>query len=413
MNPLSWLPKLAQDIRASYWFIPSVLTVLAIVAAQFSIWFDHDTELMDTLLPDSASDTQAEGARTTLAVISQSVIGVTGVMFSMTLVAVSFASGNFGPRLIGNFMRDRGNQWSLGILISTFVYALIILRAVQSPVGEDVDLFVPQLSLIVALGLTFVSVGTVIYFVHHVPETINVANITAALGKALCADVRALIDSRRDRAETAPVALPDRAPDREVRLDRAGYVQTLDHDRIDRLAEEEGWIVEITADPGQFVSPHTPVARLWTASAPGDDPLEELRGSFILGDIQTEAQNLEFIVAQLVEMLARALSPGVNDPFTAMSCLDWLYAGTEAAICHRGGLSVPPAGRVHHRQLDAAILLDAGLGASRAYVAGDRLATDHFNMLLDRLLDRTGQGDLADRIAGLRIAAPPKADAPV
>ncbi|MEY8839441.1 DUF2254 family protein, partial [Cribrihabitans sp. XS_ASV171] len=180
--------KTFYDIRASYWFVPTCLALLAVVLAQVTLWIDGHPDWVGTVLPESMIHTQIDGARTTLSVIAQSVIGVAGVMFSITMVAVSFASGNFGPRLIGNFMRDRGNQWSLGILISTFVYALIILRAVQSKFGAE-EAFVPQLSLVVAMGLAFLSVMVVIYFVHHVPETINVSNIAARLGRELCHDL--------------------------------------------------------------------------------------------------------------------------------------------------------------------------------------------------------------------------------
>lgn len=133
MNKRALLLKLAQDMRASYWFIPANMVLFAIVLAYGSEWLDHNAEILPFQFPESLIDTQVEGARSTLSTIATSVIGVTGVMFSMTIVAVSFAAGNYGPRLIGNFMRNRGNQISLGILIATFVYALLILRAVQDP----------------------------------------------------------------------------------------------------------------------------------------------------------------------------------------------------------------------------------------------------------------------------------------
>ena len=181
----AYVLKIAQDVRSSYWFIPSTLVVAALLLSELTQWIDHNPDMLPVALPDDFLNTQVDGARQTLAVIAQSIIGVTGVMFSITMVAVSFASGNFGPRLIGNFMRDRGNQTSLGLLISSFVYTLMILRAVQSSGADGLESFVPQYSMVAAILLTLMSVGTLIYFLHHIPETINVSNISAALGRRL------------------------------------------------------------------------------------------------------------------------------------------------------------------------------------------------------------------------------------
>jgi uncharacterized membrane protein len=140
MSKRALVSKLIQDVRASYWFLPGSLVCLAALLAQGTLYLDQHPDFLPFDLPKGLRDTQVDGARSLMSIISQSVFGVAGVMFSMTIVAVSFASGNFGPRLIGNFMRDRGNQWSLGILVATFVYALLITRAIQSPTGADQDL---------------------------------------------------------------------------------------------------------------------------------------------------------------------------------------------------------------------------------------------------------------------------------
>ena len=196
--------KHVQDVRASYWFLPSVLVVGSIGLATLSQFIDRNTDMLPFDLPDALRAKKATGARASLSMIAQSMIGVAGMMFSMTIVAVTFASGNYGPRLIGNLMRDRGNQWSLGILIATFVYAALILNAVQDDTGGSTDLFVPYYSMAITQGLTLVSVLTMIYFVHHVPETINVSNITAKLGHKLNEEVRAAIDKQKDQQSSEP-----------------------------------------------------------------------------------------------------------------------------------------------------------------------------------------------------------------
>jgi uncharacterized membrane protein len=324
MGKRAYLFKLLQDIRASYWFLPSLLVLLGLLLASAMVWVDRNPSVVPFDVPRGWLDTQADGARSMLAVIAQSIIGVTGVMFSMTLVAVSFASGNFGPRLIGNFMRDRGNQWSLGILIATFVYALVVLRTVQDDFEGGAAQFVPHYSLLLALALTLLCVFTLIYFVHHVPETINVSRISASIGAALERDVRALIDDQDDKDRY--VSSPDRAPDITLTAGTSGYIQTVNFSQLENLADEHDFRVNLAASIGAFVTEKTPVFELWAGSKDGDIDTDAILECYAIGASRTENQNPTFLAEQLVEMIAGALSPGVNDPYTAKDCLNRLAA---------------------------------------------------------------------------------------
>ena len=381
MNRRALLLKLAQDIRASYWFIPAVLVVAAFALAHGSQWLDHNTELLPFKLPEAFVNTQIEGARATLSVIATSVIGVTGVMFSMTILAVSFAAGNYGPRLIENFMRDRGNQISLGILIATFVYAVSILRAVQDPSESGaIEAFVPQYSMLIAMLGCIVAVFTMIYFVHHVPETINVSNITAALGAKLETAITTMIDAEAELPKPARRDYPNRDPDHSVGLPSAGFIQTLNYDQIESLCDDRNWQIEIVKIPGDFVTSFTSVLHIWADGKISDAQLNDLRECFAVGTSRTENQNVFFLVDELVEMLARALSPGVNDPFTAMNCLDWMYNALDAAKHHNGGLGEEGARKNSlGPSLTQDALFERSFLASKPYCEPDHLAYEHYN----------------------------------
>ncbi|MCR9127168.1 MAG: DUF2254 domain-containing protein [Rhodobacteraceae bacterium] len=388
MGSRAFLTKLLLDIRASYWFLPSSLVCLAAVLAQLTLALDAQPELLPFTLPAALRDTQVTGARSVMAIVSQSVFGVAGVMFSMTIVAVSFASGNFGPRLIGNFMRDRGNQWSLGILVATFVYALSVTRAIQSPTdaapGLQGDLFVPHLSIATALTLTVLSIFTVIYFVHHIPETINVSNITARLGRRLIAGLKAHIDAQQDGEGDHGPDYPETPPDARVTLDEAGYVQTLNTTTLGHLAETHGLILEVARPIGTFVTEDTVVLHVWGENA---DPevCASLRSGFALGPGRTEDQNLLFVVDQLVEMIARAMSPGVNDPFTAINCLNWLHAAALVAANHGTGLRAATGGRVRLHPLRFEDILQHGFANARPYTRSDPLCDAHMTRMFSEM----------------------------
>lgn len=360
------------------------------------------------------------GARTIFSLIARSIIGVTGVMFPMTLVAVSFASGNFGPRLIGNFMRDRVNQWSFGILVATFVYALLVARAVaDGDVPGAGGGFVPHLSLLVAVLLALGCVGVVIYFVHHVPEMINIASITPSLGHRTREAIERLAEAQRDATGKGFVP-PEAAPDGEIVLGMTGYIVSLDLGVLRDIAAKRGLGIDVSHGVGTFVSPWTVVLRVRGGPFGGaagddgndgeDDPAEALRRCFAPGEGQREEQNPKFLLDQLVEVAARALSPGVNDPFTAIDCVNWMQAGALAAARHAGGLTGRQDGPVRVPVLTFADVLDAGLGASRPDTASGPLADAHPRAMLDRLEEEVGRA--APRRAAPRRARPvPPADA--
>ncbi|WP_339768898.1 DUF2254 domain-containing protein [uncultured Pseudosulfitobacter sp.] len=396
----AYILKFVQDVRSSYWFIPSTLVVVALLLSELTQWIDHNPDILPIALPDYFLNTQVDGARQTLAVIAQSIIGVTGVMFSITMVAVSFASGNFGPRLIGNFMRDRGNQISLGLLISSFVYTLMILRAVQSSGADGLESFVPQYSMVAAILLTLMSVGTLIYFLHHIPETINVSNISAALGRRLASAIERIIETHADR-EPEPATTPAKdAVVTELRLGRAGYIQQLDLDSLAETAEEHDWVLAVHVEIGSFVSAYETVLTVHSASAPTPEICNKVCSNFAVGEEQTEAQDVTFMIDQLVEMAARALSPGVNDPFTALNCLNWMRNGIDTALQYKGGLHPVQRARIQYRSLTLEHLLNISFRASAPYCMADKMARDHWMFCMRSLLD-AASGDHRKTVAKL------------
>lgn len=379
----AFLIKLAQDVRASYWFIPATLVLAALLLADASDWLDRHAEILPFQLPAGLINTQVDGARSTLSTIATSVIGVTGVMFSMTIVAVSFAAGNYGPRLIGNFMRDRGNQISLGILIATFVYALSILRAVQDPSeAAGIQAFVPQYSMLIAMLASILAVFTMIYFVHHVPETINVSNITASLGGRLECELINLIEANAALGPIDDLSFPATEPAHRITLATTGYIQTLNYGRLDELARDQVRQFRVEKVPGDFVTQFTPVMSVWTAEPLSEADLSALCDCYAVGVSRTEHQNVLFLVDQLVEMLARALSPGVNDPFTAINCLNWLHNALKVAKRYGAGMGKDGASKHFFQpKLTYDVLYERSFLAALPYCESDHLAHEQYKRL--------------------------------
>lgn len=417
------LIKLIQDIRSSYWFIPTVMVLTAIflsgVTGAIDETIGHDWMQHVPWVSAARSD----DIRAVLSTIAGSMITVAGVTFSMTIVSVSNASSQFGPRLVGNFMRDRGNQVTLGTFIATFVYCLLILGMVEGPTGLTGSAAranaLPRLSFTVALALAFGSIAVLIYFINHVPETLNIGNITARVGADLCAALNRLFPSRigeggrpddgndngHDDGDTALVAL--RPPDSggaAIVAAAVGYIQALDETSLIEVARQAGIVVHLEVRPGDFVTPEM----LLLTAVPGarvDQACHDaLLGCFAFGRERTPTQDALFLANELVEIMARALSPGVCDPFTAINCIDWLENGLGLCI----GLAAPDAARrdgdgalrVVARPVTFAVVARTVFDKSLQYVAADRNAALHMMRMIAEVAVRTADADLRARLGG-------------
>lgn len=382
LSPSALPRKLMHDLRASYWFLPATMALAALLAAVGTETVDRNG--WSDWIPHLFYTRDVDAARSVLAVIATSAIGAAGVMFSMTILAVSFASTNFGPRLIRNFMQDRGVQISLGTLLSTFVFALTILRGIRST--EEGYAFVPALSLTVALGLTMVSIMVLIFFVHHIPELISLENVTANLGRDLMCAIDKLPPSDFG-PWTAPEIVGTHEP---ICLDTTGYLQAVNSGALRRLEARGSWTFHQLLWPGDFVAPHKPVAHIAVPTPLSQSEIAQIRDCFAVGTGRTEAQNPLFIAKQLTEIIARALSAGVNDPFTAMTCLNWLHAALHK-LAQQGPVDSDPDGH-GSPPLGFLMVLDTAHRLPRPYIASDPAVTLHALGLLADLEDALPEG---------------------
>lgn len=320
------LQKLWSDINASYWFFPGLFAISTLLLAMLTVELDRRglTEWVDHLnwLPPA----RPQGASNMLTVIASSMIGVASTVFSITIAAVAYASGNYGPRLLTNFMEDRGNQLSLATFIGTFVYAITVLLSVRMPDESGVltsqgDGFVPQLSLVIAYVLMAVSVMVLVYFLNHVPSSIRINAVLEGIGRRLLNAIRDNFDEPMKARVEGEVR--EGTP---VFASRTGYIQMINWHELLKVARKSGSELQLAVRTGDFC--HPSVAIGYWSEKPDDACDEQVRECIALGDARTPAQDLHFMIDELVEIGLRALSPGINDPFTAISALHWIGAAT-------------------------------------------------------------------------------------
>lgn len=379
------LRTLWAAINATYWFYPALASLAALALAALTIHLDRSgwSEWLSGL--DAIAPARPDGASNFLTVIAGSMIGVASTVFSITIAAVAYASGSYGPRLLTNFMEDKGNQFSLATFIGTFVYALAILRVVRAEHERPADVadaaasvlpgFVPQLSVLTASVLMAVSIGVLVFFLNHIPSSIRINSVLKGIGERLLDDIRTRFPADYEKHVPRP---PDGG--RVVAAGSTGYVQAIDFEGLRKIAEEADCRLVLRLRAGDFVYPGVPLVAVMAKAGnapPEDDAADRIRARFTLGGSRTPTMDLQFLIDELVEIALRALSPGINDPFTAITALHWIGAATaELArrdLCRPGGEGDDD--RVIPLDDDFAHFLARGFGSARSAVATDRLAS--------------------------------------
>lgn len=333
-----WLLNLRDRLRSSYWFVPLLMTGGAILLAVVLLW-------ADALIPNEwLSDvtfiyhSNATDERALMLAIAGLMIAVVGVLFSITMVPLTLAASQFGPRLLRNFLRDTTTQLALGFFVGTLAYCLVVMVAI--PTSES-SAFTPQIAVTVALAAAIFSVVVLIIFLDHLAVSLQASNVITEVSTELCQ----LIDSGE-----ATIASPDEpvvpveqvvqlrtqveARGQPVVARRSGYVRACDHNALVSLAAERGLVFYALRLPGDFVTSASPLLLAWPPERVDESLAATVTESYFLGEYRTLTQDVEFGVNSLVEIAMRALSPAINDPFTAMSCIDWLGVALSKVARH-------------------------------------------------------------------------------
>ncbi len=374
--------------RQNYWFWPSTMTFGAVLLGFLLPYLDSRLGSDWIRTVGFIRATEVDGARAILTTLAGATLGVAGVAFSVTIVAVSFASSNYGPRLIGNFMGDRKNQIVLGIFVATFVYCITVLSTVhaRSELSETtLEAFVPQISVFFALLLTLSAVGALIAYIHHIPESINIMNLTAKIGDKLHSSIVLMLDEedRREREKRDPVDVeawqdePHNDQGETICAEFAGFLQQVDLESLAALARERKLQVILHRTPGDFLVAGETIMSASPVRNRDETIAPQLRDCYTQGANRTDVQDVLFLSDQLVEVLGRALSPGVNDPHTAMLCLNWLRAGLVAFARRSPMQPAKSDDPVLYRRVTFEGMLTRSFDRMRQYVAADRNVTLH------------------------------------
>jgi len=365
------LRYLLHILDSSLWVIPTLGVLLAVLLSRLVVIVDHSGvgDWIERTLGIYAIG--AEGARTILSTVAGSMMTIASLVFSITLLTLTVASQQLGPRLLEWFMRDRANQVVMGCFISLFTFALLTIGAIDE--GETG--YVPYSSVVVAMAATVANLIVLVVYVHRAASSIQadtiVARAAASLDRALAEHL--LVDA----AEVPAVAVPAApAPGTVITAASDGYVQNIDEATLVAIARRHSGVLRLRCEPGHFLFDGSPIGEFGGAP-PSEGLADEVRAAVLLGPKRTAVQDVEFDLHGLVEIALRALSPGINDPFTAMICIDRLAAAlarvTRGTIRPEVCLDADGVARlvVPRPRIDG--LMEAAFGAIRTHAAGDEI----------------------------------------
>jgi uncharacterized membrane protein len=323
-----------DQFQSNYWFIPAIMSVLAILLSIASIKLDEWIVTSGREITILTYIDSPEGARAVLSTIASSMITIAGVVFSLLMVVLSITSQQYGSFVLTNFMRDYTNQFVLGVFTATFLYCLLILRTIHG-VGDSI--FVPHISILIGLGLALASIAVLTLFIHHVAYSIQSSTIIKRLGNAMLSGIEDLFPTKlvpanqpastQDAAQHVPSDFEMNA--QTIHATEHGYVQTIDEARLVAVAQADNVLIKLQCRPGDFVATGEVLALVWPS--PTADVLRHLNkvvnDAFIIGSKRTESQDIEMLFNSLNQVAIRALSAAINDPFTAVMCIDRLGEG--------------------------------------------------------------------------------------
>ena len=305
--------------RTNLWLIPLLTVAAALLIFIVAQGLDRADYYGALALPKWLDQGSAADARSLLSATAGAIITTLGLVLSITVLTLSIAASQFGQRLLRRYMRDRGTQVCIGIFAATFVFSLLTLMSVTSRVNEKE--FVPWLSIWISTTWALTCIAVLIYYINHVALSIQVNNILADLS----GDFRWAISQNQGPNPACGMSIRVVRSDFTLLSPATGYIQSINYQALVSAAAEVDAVVRLESQPGQFVVQGTVLA-----VAEGDrlsqTQLEDEFGREVIsiGVRRILLQDPEFAIAQIVEIALRAMSPGVNDPNTAVTCVNWL-----------------------------------------------------------------------------------------
>ncbi|WP_373493014.1 DUF2254 domain-containing protein [Aquiflexum sp.] len=371
-KPLFYL----KELLATFWFLPVLIIAFSIFLSIGLVYLDSIIDISHEGWIRFFLVNSSDSARSILSTISGAMIGVAGTVFSVTLVALTLASSQFGPRLIKNFMYVKLNQVVLGSYVSTYLYCLLVLNAVRDSNDHN---FIPSISILAAILAAMANIILLIVFIHQIAISIQADKVISEISEFIAEQVNSLFPEKMGEEKEgldidAVSAISAYKMHTSIKSPKSGYFQYIDGDSLIEVVVDQNALFELNYRPGSYLVKGMEIGMLYSNKNLEEKALESLVDQFVIGKTKTPQQDLEYSIYQMVEIAARALSSGVNDPFTAIVCIDHLTS----TMCYLAEAEFPLKYRFDEEgylriiadTLDFEGVLDASFNQIRQFSAG-------------------------------------------
>lgn len=325
-------------LRSSLFYVPMLFVVAGFVLGQVALEVDDRIENVPTRLTATV-----ESARTVLGVVAGATITFAGIAFSVSLLLISLASSQYSPRVVHGLFRDPFNKRIMGVVVGTFTYCLIVLRAVRSPLEDGGTPIIPSVSVALGVLLGIVTILSIVAFISHSAHSMDVSKILHSVTSEALTAVR----DQWPLPDGAPPGEISEEDDRrpgaealEVTFDSHGWVQQVDRRALLECLEP-GAVMRVTTAPGRYAVIDTPLCTISPRPSDADGATAAVREAVIVGETRTMEDDAGYGVRQLADVALKALSPGINDPTTAQDAMFHL-----ATVVRELLVRIPPQRRV-------------------------------------------------------------------
>ncbi len=388
--------SIAYALRGGFLIRPMVIALVLGLAGAVLSAAEEAIPMLSAWVPETLFPSRADPvvAQSILSVIATSIMTVVSIVFAILLMTLTLALMQFSPRILISFVRDRGTQWTLGMFLGTFCYCMAALPAARSLPHP----FAPVATVTGAMALAVVCVGWLLFFIQHISQSISVNHIVDRIARETEGVIDELMPDDRGRFYRPPPA-PFVASEPEYPLfsEVSGYIRFIDTKQLLRFAQDRHPRVRVMRPVGHFVPAGVPLLIVSRQDRIEPSHAVELTGAFDIGPMRALQQDVEFGVIQIVDIALRAISPAVNDPSTAISCIDqlsrilirWLKRFPAETRLY----SPPHVLRVVVPWIDLDGLLNTAIEQIRAYATGDAAVSLRLMRLLQDVA-LTVDGDL-------------------
>tara|TARA_R110002110_G_scaffold415856_3_gene658489 strand:- start:69326 stop:70639 length:1314 start_codon:yes stop_codon:yes gene_type:complete len=310
---------LREKLFLNYWIVPVLVVLLFGILSIYTLYLD--TFIYELWLSDSAVFIHKDSAQAVLSTIAASVITVTSVVFSITVLILSIASNQLGPRLIPNFIKQGTTQFVIGLFIGTFVFCICILSTINPSTP------IPHLSIILSMILGISCFLILIYFIHYICRSIQVEYVLENILKEFKQLINVELESQKLKYNTYENSynknnLPKLK--KQVISEEHGYLQNIDLDQLLSICDKNNITVELLVQSGNFLKSNIVMFYIYHEESLPENISQDLLKCFRIGSQRSTTQDIEFIFEQMAEIGIRALSPSLNNPYTAILCLDFI-----------------------------------------------------------------------------------------